>query len=123
MVLGEYADDDERDGLVLFEPINILKAKVALATGVLEDFEDFENYDYDSGIVNIRARYYYELDPLVGGLNSYAEYVETIGEPPLKVPESEYLFTKIIIGPRCERALEEARQKYLSHRLEEAVNN
>ncbi|KAB8296388.1 hypothetical protein EYC80_009138 [Monilinia laxa] len=123
VVLGDYTDGDERDGLMLFEPINIPKTKLALAKGLLEDFEDFETYDYDSCIVNVRPRYYHDLDPLVGGLQSYAEYAETIGDPPLTVPDLDCLFTKIIIGPRCERELEEARQKYLSRRLGQAVDN
>ncbi|RAL64919.1 hypothetical protein DID88_001511 [Monilinia fructigena] len=123
VVLGEYTDGDERDGLVLFEPINIPKTKFALAKGVLEDFEDFETYDYDGCIVNVRPRCYHDLDPLVGGLQSYAEYAETIGDPPLKVPDLDCLFTKIIIGPKCERELKEARQKYLSHRLRETIDN
>ncbi|KAF7865435.1 hypothetical protein EAF04_006410 [Stromatinia cepivora] len=116
VVLRDYSEADEKDSLILFEPIIPLLAWSALMFGYLENFEDFNSYDYDQGM-NIRANYHDILDPLVGSMPAYAEYAEKNGEPPLRVPDLNSLFTKIVIGPTWEKKLEDARQKYLSDRI------
>ncbi|KAJ8068871.1 hypothetical protein OCU04_002555 [Sclerotinia nivalis] len=116
VVLRDYSEADEKDSLVLFEPIFPLLAWSALMFGYLENFEDFNSYDYDRGM-NIRAKYHSVLDPLVGDIPAYSEYAEKNGEPPLRVPDLNSLFTRIIIGSSWEGELEDARQEYLSDRI------
>ncbi|KAI9641695.1 hypothetical protein NHQ30_009551 [Ciborinia camelliae] len=116
VVLGDYSDVDEKDDLILFEPIHLSNACYALHLGALEYFDDFDSYDYDVGPY-IRPRYRDVIDPLVGGLQAYAAYAESIGDLPVTVPDLNSLFTKIIIGPTWKRRLDDARQKYLEDRV------